>query len=403
MVSSSKTENVTEAYSALVNSGAIEEDPAQRALALRLDALLVEVRAFLDTRSKSNALGWLLNRRRPTSHGPEGIYIHGKVGRGKSMLMDIFFDLLPHGRKRRVHFNAFMAEVHERIAGQRRDFAEGRTRERDPIKPVGRALAQEAKVLCFDEFSISDIADAMIVGRLFAVLFQEDTILVATSNVAPDDLYLEGLNRPLFLPFIDLLKAHCDVFQLESRTDFRLEKISRAEAYLSPLGPKSDATLKAVWKRLSDGHAADDTELIVKGRHFSPKHAAVNAAWFTFDQLCREPRGASDYLAIADRFETVIVEGVPMMDRGMRNEAKRFILLVDTLYDKGIRAIFTAQANPHALYQSSSGTEAFEFQRTASRLIEMQSEEYLNRVNALAGSPSSGRRDGQVTDTISHT
>lgn len=388
----SKPESVAEAYTALVQTGAIEEDSAQRALVTRLDTLLLELRSSLGNRGKSNALGWLLNRRRPSHHGPEGIYIHGKVGRGKSMLMDIFFELLPEGRKRRVHFNAFMAEVHERIARQRHDFAEGLTRERDPIKPVGRALAHEAKILCFDEFSITDIADAMIVGRLFAVLFQQHTIIVATSNVVPDDLYADGLNRQLFLPFIDLLKAHCEVFQLDSRTDFRLEKVSRAEAYLSPLGQRIDSTLRAVWKRLCEGHTEEVVELVVKGRHFSPKHAAGNAAWFTFDQLCREPRGASDYLAIAGRFDTVIVEGVPMMDRGMRNEAKRFILLVDTLYDKGIRAIFTAQANPHALYQATSGAEAFEFQRTASRLIEMQSEEYLNRVNALAERQPEPRR-----------
>jgi cell division protein ZapE len=403
MASQSKPENVADAYSALVKAGAIEEDAAQRALVTRLDALLLELSPSLGNRSKSNALGWLLNRRRPASHGPEGIYIHGKVGRGKSMLMDIFFDLLPHGRKRRVHFNDFMADVHERIARQRRDFAEGLTRERDPIRPVGRALAHEAKVLCFDEFSITDIADAMIVGRLFAVLFQQETIVVATSNVAPDDLYADGLNRQLFLPFIELLKAHCEVFQLDSRTDFRLEKISRAEAYLSPLGQRTDATLKSVWKRLCDGHAEETAELVVKGRHFSPKHAAGTAAWFTFDQLCREPRGASDYLAIADRFDSVIVEGVPMMDRSMRNEAKRFILLVDTFYDKGIRAIFTAQANPHALYQATSGTEAFEFQRTASRLIEMQSEEYLNRVNALADEQLGPGRSRQFIDHPSDT
>ena len=385
MKATSKPYDMAEAYSALVDAGAIEDDPAQRVLVNRLDVLLGALSTRKLHRSKSHALGWLMSRPAANAQSPEGIYIHGKVGRGKSMLMDIFYELAPLDRKRRVHFNAFMRDAHERIAQQRKDFAEGRTRERDPLKPVGRAMAHEAQLLCFDEFSINDIADAMIVGRLFAVLFQQGTVLAVTSNVSPDELYRDGLNRQLFLPFIEMLKAHCEIFQLDARTDFRLEKIGRAEAYLSPLGPKSEATLNTVWKRLSEGKQPVSGELQIKGRMLRPKAAAGRAAWFTFDQLCREPRGASDYLEIAAHFDTVIVEAVPMMDGTRRNEAKRFILLVDTLYDNGIRTVFSAQANPHALYHATSGTEAFEFQRTASRLIEMQSEDYLNRFNALIG------------------
>ncbi len=387
--------SVAEAYSALVASGIIEDDPEQRKLVARLDALL----ASLGKRAvsqKSSALGWLFNKRKPAD-GPEGLYIHGSVGRGKSMLMDIFFERAP-GRKRRVHFNEFMADAHERIARQRKDFAEGVTRERDPIKPVGRAMAHEARLLCFDEFSITDIADAMIIGRLFAVLFQHGVTVVATSNVAPDDLYRDGLNRQLFLPFIDMLKAHCEVFELDARADFRLEKIARGEAYLSPLGPRAEATMQRVWDRLTAQHAPREAVITVKGRHFSPKAAAGKCAWFTFDQLCREPRGASDYLAIVREFDTVLVEGVPMMDGAMRNEARRFVALVDTLYDQNTRAVFSAQANPHALYQGTSGNEAFEFRRTASRLIEMQSEEYLNRFNSLAARPSAGTEHLTRTD-----
>ncbi len=270
------------------------------------------------------------------------------------MLMDIFFALAP-GPKRRAHFHQFMADAHDRIARQRKDYAEGRTRETDPIKPVGRAMAHEARLLCFDEFSITDIADAMIIGRLFAVLFQHGTVIVATSNVAPDDLYRDGLNRQLFLPFIDMLKAHCDVFELDARADFRLEKIGRGEAYLSPLGEKADATMQRLWGRLTEGEAPRQAVLTVKGRSFSPRQAAGTCAWFTFDQLCREARGASDYLAIVAEFDTVFIEGVPMMGSTMRNEAKRFITLIDTLYDHNTRTVLTAQANPHGLYQGTSG------------------------------------------------
>jgi cell division protein ZapE len=386
--------SVAEAYSRLVAEGAIEDDREQRKLVARLD-LLLTLLSRDQVSQKSSALGWLFNKRK-RADGPDGLYIHGSVGRGKSMLMDLFFDRAP-GSKRRVHFHEFMADAHERIARQRKDFAEGVTRERDPIKPVGRALAHEARLLCFDEFSITDIADAMIIGRLFAVLFQHGVTVVATSNVAPDDLYRDGLNRQLFLPFIDMLKANCEVFELDARADFRLEKIARGEAYLSPLGPRAEATMQRVWERLTANLEPCTAVLTVKGRQFSPKAAAGSCAWFTFDQLCREARGASDYLAIVHRFDTVLIEGVPMMDGTMRNEARRFVALVDTLYDQNTRAVFSAQANPHALYQGTSGNEAFEFRRTASRLIEMQSEEYLNAFNNLP------RREGAAAEQLSTT
>ncbi len=390
----SSSARVAAAYARLVEIGTIESDAEQRKLVDRLDKLLAEMDARPATR-KSSALGWLLNKPR-VSESPQGIYIHGAVGRGKSMLMDIFFNLAPIP-KRRAHFHQFMADAHERIARQRKDFAEGRTREADPIKPVGRAMAHEARLLCFDEFSITDIADAMIIGRLFDVLFQHGTVVVATSNVAPDNLYRDGLNRQLFLPFIDMLKAHCDMFELDARADFRLEKIGRGEAYLSPLGEKADATMQRVWNRLTQGEAQREAVLTVKGRSFSPKLAAGNCAWFTFDQLCREARGASDYLAVVAEFETVFIENVPMMGSAMRNEAKRFITLIDTLYDHNTRTVISAQANPHALYQGTSGHETFEFQRTASRLIEMQSVEYLNRFNSLS------QRTGNVTKPVAET
>ncbi len=387
--------SVADAYGALVAAGKIESDPAQQRLVIRLDALLAGLSGQRAAR-KSSALGWLLSSRRKKD-GPQGIYIHGSVGRGKSMLMDIFFKLAPQP-KRRCHFNEFMGDAHERIARQRKDFAAGKTREADPIKPVGRALAHEASLLCFDEFSITDIADAMIIGRLFAVMFDQGTVVVATSNVAPDDLYRDGLNRQLFLPFIDMLKAHCDVFRLDARTDYRLEKIGRGEAYLSPSGEKTASVMRHVWDRLTRGAEKRQAVLTVKGRSFSPRLAAGRCAWFTFDQLCREPRGASDYLAIVREFDTVFIEGVPMMGVSMRNEAKRFITLIDTLYDHDARIVISAEANPHALYQGTTGTESFEFQRTASRLIEMQSEEYLNRFNGLSGKRPSATEEPTSLD-----
>ncbi len=374
------SQTVAQAYALLVESGKIREDSAQVSLVGRLDRLLAEFDP--KPRSlKSNALGWVLGRDHH-SRDPKGLYIHGGVGRGKSMLMDMFFALAPLQAKRRVHFNDFMADAHERIARQRKDFAAGISRETDPIKPVGKALAREARLLCFDEFSITDIADAMIVGRLFSVMFKQGTVVIATSNVAPDDLYMHGINRQLFLPFIAMLKERCEVVRLDAKADFRLEKIARGEAYLSPLGSRTDAMLHSIWKSLASGEDVVPGEIELKGRVLYPQRAAGSSAWFSFDQLCREARGAADYLAIASRYSTVIVEGVPMMDGTMRNEAKRFILLVDTLYDKGLRGIFSAAVNPHALYQGSSGPEAFEFKRTASRLIEMQSADYLAKFSA---------------------
>ncbi len=372
-------QTVAKAYSTLVESGKIREDSAQLALVNRLDRLLDELGPKQRT-LKSSALGWVLGKDRG-ANDPKGIYIHGGVGRGKSMLMDMFFELAPLKNKRRVHFNDFMADAHERIGAQRKEFSAGISREPDPIKPVGKALARSAKLLCFDEFSITDIADAMIVGRLFSVMFKQGSVVVATSNVAPDDLYMHGLNRQLFLPFIALLKERCDVVRLDAKADFRLEKIGRGEAYLSPLGTRTDTMLRSIWTSLSAGEDMHTGEIKLKGRVLKPLRAAGNCAWFSFDQLCREARGAADYLAVARHFSTVVVEGIPMMDATMRNEAKRFILLIDTLYDKGMRGIFSAAANPHALYHGSGGTEAFEFKRTASRLIEMQSAEYLARFN----------------------
>ncbi len=372
---------VSRAYRALVEGGSIEADAAQQALAERLDRVIDSLRDR-KLSSKSSSLGWLFGKRKSEARKADGLYIHGAVGRGKSMLMDLLFEQAPVARKRRSHFNDFMADAHERIAQQRRDFSEGRSKEADPIGPVGRALAAEAELLCFDEFTVTDIADAMILGRLFAVLFERGTVLVATSNVDPDDLYRDGLNRSLFLPFIDLLKRHCDVFRLEARTDFRLEKLARGQAYLTPIGPNTHAAMLSIWEAANEGVRAEPVVLKLKGRTLAPLRSGGRNAWFSFDQLCREPRGATDFLAIANRFDVVFLEGVPVMTASMRNEAKRFILLIDTLYDASVRLIVSAEKPAEQLYPAGRGTEAFEFDRTVSRLIEMQSQDYLGRASA---------------------
>lgn len=389
---SSDPKTVVEAYGQMVASGSIEHDRAQAVLARRLDVLLDRLSAK-KLGTKSSSLGWLLGRKRGNDQTPEGIYIHGKVGRGKSMLMDMFFGLAKTQKKRRAHFNDFMADVHERIGAQREAFKEGKSRESDPIGPVGKSIADEAHLLCFDEFTVTDIADAMILGRLSEVLFDAGTVLVATSNVHPDDLYRDGLNRPLFLPFVAKLKAHCEVFELDARTDFRLEKLTRGQAYLSPLGKKASDNMEKAWEMVTQDSEEADPKFKVKGRTFEAIRAKNGACWFGFDQLCREPRAASDFLTITSRFDTVFIEGVPMMDNSVRNEAKRFILLIDTLYDRSTRTIISAAANPHALF-TGSGTEAFEFQRTASRLIEMQSQSYLEQFEQRqqAGGAGGGER-----------
>lgn len=373
---------VFQRYTSLVASRHIEPDAAQLALVARLDKLLSELQQ-MRLSAKSSSLGWLFSRGGSQRPKPKGLYIHGKVGRGKSMLMDIFHDLAPTVPKRRVHFNEFMAEAHERIQEHRKAYERGQTSQADPIRPVGRDLARRARLLCFDEFAVTDIADAMILGRLFSVLFDQGTIVVATSNIAPGDLYRDGLNRQLFLPFIKILLEHCDVFELDAPVDFRLGKISSGNAYLSPVNNKARAAMETMWEQVADGTLGDNGSevalLQVKGRKFAPQRSAGKAAWFSFDQLCRQPMGAQDFLAIAERFTIVFIENVPMMDYSQRNEVKRFILLVDTLYDNQVTTVISAAANPHALYTAGRGTEFFEFQRTASRLIEMQSREYLER------------------------
>lgn len=367
---------VRQRYDHLVVSGAIERDPAQERITAALDRLIDEISAKR-LAHKSSALGWLFARKRETHEAVKGLYIHGGVGRGKTMLMDMFFELVPVRRKRRVHFNDFMADVQDRIQKHRLARKNGDVREDDPIPPVARKLAEEAWVLCFDEFSVTDIADAMILSRLFSAMFANGVVLVATSNVAPDDLYRDGLNRQLFLPFIGILERHALVLALDADKDYRLDKLSRMPVYITPADAAADAALDAAWEAMTHGRPTAETTLTVKGRQVVVPAAAGEAARFSFADLCEKPLGARDYLAIAARFSTIFIDHVPVLGEGRRNEAKRFILLIDTLYDHHVRLVVSAAALPPDLYTAKRGNEVFEFARTASRLIEMQSRDWL--------------------------
>ena len=386
--------SVVQRYRHLAETGVIQADPAQEAVAAALDDLIERI-AGRRLEAKSSALGWLFARKHPRREPIRGLYLHGGVGRGKTMLMDMFFELVPARRKRRVHFNDFMADVQDRIQKHRQARKDGTVKEDDPIPPVARALADEAWVLCFDEFSVTDIADAMILSRLFSALFSAGVVLVATSNVEPENLYRDGLNRQLFLPFVNLLKRHAAVLPLDAHKDYRLapaarmpgrrRRRNRGPSYLAPrLGVRA-RPMDESWALVTGGDPGAAAEVVVKGRHVAVPRAAGTAARFAFHDLCEKPLGARDFLAIAGRFDTLFVDHVPFMDDSRRNEAKRFILLIDTLYDHKVRLVVSAAAAPGELYRGRRGHEAFEFDRTASRLMEMQSRDWLEAWSARHG------------------
>ncbi|PLX37924.1 MAG: cell division protein ZapE [Hyphomicrobiales bacterium] len=367
--------SVSDRYEAMVRAGEIERDPAQAALIERFDALCA---TLSETRlaSKKSSLGWLFGRR-DVPETVEGLYIWGEVGRGKTMLMDLFFERVPVRRKRRVHFHEFMAEVHERVHAFRQALKCGEVSGDDPIPPLAAEISGEIRLLCFDEFSVTDIADAMILGRLFTALFEAGVIVVATSNVDPDDLYRDGLNRGHFLGFIALLKRHVDVVRLDSRTDYRLEMLSGEPLYFSPLGKEADAAMDHLWHRIAGTDGGHLERLEAKGRWIEIPQVAHGAARIGFEDLCARPLGAADYLRIAHAYHTLFVDHVPVMAEDRRNEAKRFINLIDALYDNGVKIVISADAPVDTLYRAESGAEVFEFARTISRLIEMRSNDYL--------------------------
>jgi cell division protein ZapE len=389
--------SITARYAAGVAGNKIERDAAQVAVVdklARLEQRLVEHRLA----RKSSSLGWLFAARGKKETALKGLYIYGDVGRGKTMLMDLFFDASPVQRKRRAHFHEFMIDVHERVHGFRQRIKVGEHAGADPIELTANELARDAWLLCFDEFHVTDIADAMILGRLFARLFERGVVVVATSNVPPQELYKDGLNRALFVPFIQMLEAHMEIVRLSSRTDFRLEKLAGKPVWYAPADGAADAALDDAWRRLTAGNGGTPQDLALKGRILHVPRAAMGVARFSFHDLCEQPLAAADYLRIAREYHTVVLDRVPVMTFDNRDAAKRFIILVDTLYDMNVKLIASADTEPEALYQGDEGFEAQEFKRTASRLIEMRSEGYLARPHGAAHAQLSGSMSG-IVDT----
>ena len=350
---------------ARIAAGEVQSDPAQRDAAVRLDALAHTLTHW--QRARRWSLTGLFGGSGPAA--PRGLYIWGKVGRGKTMLMDLFHETVRFEPKRRIHFHEFMAEVHDRI-GAARDRVPG-----DPIPAVAKEIAAATRLLCFDEFHVTDIADAMILGRLFTALFEQQVVVVATSNVPPSGLYANGLNRQLFEPFIALLADKAAPLELKSAKDFRLEKMTGQPLYFTPLDRTAAQAVRAAFTRISGVGKGTPQFIEVKGRNVRVPEAANGVALFDFADLCMQPLGALDYLHIAHAFHTLVITNVPRLNRDRRAEARRFITLIDTLYDAGVGLVVSADAEPDGIYPK--GDEAFLFERTASRLIEMRSAAYL--------------------------
>ena len=380
-------------YQALVSSGAIEPDAAQAEVAEAFADLEQRLSRYKPLR-RQGLLGRLFADK--DAAPPRGLYIHGDVGRGKTMLMDMFFQQSPVEHKRRAHFHEFMAEVHERIYGFRQNIARGEIADGDVIALTAASIFDHAWLLCFDEFHVTDIADAMILGRLFAKLFELGTVVVATSNVAPDDLYKGGLNRALFLPFIAQISEHMEVLRLDARTDFRLEKLAGVTMWLVPADAAADAALDKAWIKMTGNAPCKPRDISIKGRILHVPCSAHGVARFSFADICEKPLAASDYLRLARDYHTIMIDRVPVMDYAERNAAKRFITLIDTLYDNRVKLMASAAADPLSLYVASEGNEASEFNRTSSRLIEMSSESYLALPHGRKDSEASGSSTGLV-------
>ncbi|URD62280.1 cell division protein ZapE [Sphingomonas sp. KRR8] len=365
---------VAAAYRALLTAGELKADPDQARAVAALDRLAADLQ-----QPAPGLLSRLFKRQQQPACG---VYLWGGVGRGKSMLMDLAFEHVPVSPKRRVHFHAFMLDVHQRIRRSREE------QPGDPIPPVAASIASEAKLLCFDEMVINNTADAMILSRLFTALLEQGVAVVTTSNRPPQDLYKDGLNRELFLPFIDLVEQRMQVVPLNGPVDYRLDRLEGVETWHVPNGPAATAALSRAFFQLTDYPVEDRAkvpteELDVGGaRTLHVPKSLKGVAVFSFKRLCGEARGAADYLAVAQRFHTVIIVGIPVMGPDKRNEAARFVTLIDTLYEHKVKLLAAADAEPEELY--TAGTGAFEFQRTVSRLQEMRSAEYLAQGHGIS-------------------
>lgn len=377
------TEGPLAHYRARLAAGEIRPDPAQELAAEKLESLH---HALVGYEPSTGRGGWKerfgLTRRR--TEPPQGLYMYGGVGRGKSMLMDMFFRSASVACKRRVHFHAFMQEVHGELNKRRRREADetlkGRPRARsnggsDLVRDVARTLAGGAWLLCFDELQVQDIADAMILGRLFEAMFEEGVVVVATSNRPPRDLYKDGLQRELFLPFIDLIGEKLDVLHLDAAKDYRLDSMRAMDVYLTPLGAETDARLEEYFRRLTHGAEVGPDTLSVNGRKLEVPRASDDIAFMSFADLCARPLGPADYLSLASRYDVLVLSRIPSLRPENRNEAKRFVTLVDTLYEHRAKLICSAAKPPEELYPAGDGS--FEFERTVSRLHEMRSESYI--------------------------
>ena len=353
------TTRLIDIYAAEVAKGTLTADPAQEAVLPLLDRVAAEL---TERPAKTGFLAGL--RGAKPAPAPRGLYLWGGVGRGKSMLMDMFYEAVPLEKKRRVHFHAFMQEVQAGIAKARKD---GRD---DAIAPVAETIAEDVRLLCFDEMQITDIADAMIVGRLFEKLLAAGVAVVTTSNRPPKDLYKDGLNRNLFLPFINLLNERLEVHELAADTDYRQGRLAGEQVYFHPANANARAALDRIWAELSGGEA-EPLDLIVNGRRVQIPAFRNGVGRASFWELCAKPLGPADYLAIAEAVRVLMLDDIPLLSRENYNEARRFVTLIDALYEAKVRLIASAAAAPDRLYVEGGGT--FEFERTASRLVEMSS------------------------------
>jgi cell division protein ZapE len=366
------------AYRDIIRDGDLHHDAVQALAAEKLQSLWHALAKYEPSAGGSGWRARLGLTRRPSEPAPQGLYLYGPVGRGKSMLMDLFYDSVDSAHKRRVHFHEFMLEIHNTMHLWRK--RDGKLQ--DPLPRIATEIAKDTWLLCFDEFQVDNIADAMILGRLFEGLFDEGVVVVATSNSHPDNLYKGGLQRDRFLPFIEVLKGRIDILELEAMRDYRRERLVDMGVYHTPLGPESDAALDAAFAALTDNATGEPAELTATGRKVIVPLTAKGVARFTFAELCENPLGAPDYLAIAKTYHTVILSGIPMLPPARRNEAKRLVTLIDALYEHRVKMVVSADAQPDAL--SPDGDTAFAFERTASRLIEMQSEQYMLAAHGVA-------------------